>query len=85
MEIAISKGVEYVGIAEDKMKKVGEEMLDLRFLKANIRDQLQKENIRLKTQLQEKEEPLATMDSFFMEVIHYRLPLETYSMFLKDH
>lgn len=40
MQIARSKGVEDVGL-EEKMKNVGEEMVDLRFKEANMREHLQ--------------------------------------------
>lgn len=51
MQISKSKWVEDVGIMEEKMKKMGEEMVDLRFKEENLRYHLQKENKELKDQL----------------------------------
>lgn len=54
MQIAKSKGVEDVGLVEERMKKMGEEMVDLRLREATMREQLQMKNKRLKEKLQEK-------------------------------
>ena len=73
-----------MGIMEEKIKTIREDMADLRFKKGNIRDCLQKKNKKLKSQLQEKEEKIATMTSLSMEFVHFRHPSKSYSMFLKD-
>lgn len=69
MQINKSKVLEDVAIMEDKMKNIGEEMAELKFKEANICGHLQKENKKLKAQLQEEEEQIATMASFSMESI----------------
>lgn len=74
MNISKSKRVEDVGIMEEKMKNTGEEMDDLIFVEANIRDNFQKQNKMMKSHLQEKEEQLSTMASLSMKSIHCRHP-----------
>lgn len=45
------KWVEYVGIMEEKMKNMGEEMANLNFKEENTRDFLHKENKDMKAML----------------------------------
>lgn len=63
---------------------MGEDMADLRFKEANMREQLQIENMRLRDQLQEKDEQPATMEIMAMDVIQCKHPSNTYSLFLKE-
>ena len=51
MQIARSNGVEDVGIMEEQMKNMGEEMVYLRINKSNMREKLQTENKRPMAQL----------------------------------
>jgi len=69
---------------EEKMKKMGGELVDLRLRKETMREQLQMENKRLKEQLREKEGQLSTMASLAMDATQYRHPSKTYAMFLKE-
>jgi len=69
MKIEKSKGVEDVGLMEERIKSMGEGNYYLRLIEANMRKQLRIENKRLKEQLQEKEGRLATMESLVMEAI----------------
>ena len=43
-----------MGLTEEKMKKIGEEMVDLRLRDEIMREQMQMENKRLKDKLQVK-------------------------------
>lgn len=74
MKIEKSKGVEGISIMEEKMKNMGEDMADVRFKEKNMRHHLQKDNKKLKSQLQENGEQISTMASLSMESIHYRHP-----------
>jgi len=73
-----------VGLMEEKMRKMGGELVDLRLRKETMREQLQMENKRLKEQLREKEGQLSTMESLPMDATQYRHPSKTYAMFLKE-
>lgn len=66
------------------MKMMGEEMADLRFKEEIMREKQQIVNNRLRDQLQEKYEQLATMTSLDMEALQWRHPSKTYAMFLKE-
>ena len=74
MYIAKSKGVKDMGSMEEKMKKMREEIVDLRLRESTMREKLQMENKRLKEKLQEKEGKLSEMASLAMEATQYRYP-----------
>lgn len=84
MHISKSKGVEYIGYMEEKLKEMGIELSSLRDREAIMRNQLETENTWLKGPLQERENQLARMASFSLEVIQCRMPAKYYALYLNE-
>lgn len=84
MHIAKSKGVEDIGHMEEKLKEMDKELSSLRDREAIMGNQLETENAWLKGQLQERENQLACMVNFSLEVIQCRMPAKSYALYLKE-
>lgn len=68
----------------EKMRKMEQEMANLKFKEANMREKLQMENKILREQLQQKDEKLATMASLVMEAIQCRQPSNSSTIYRKE-
>ena len=84
MQITKSKGVEYIGHMEEKLKEMGKELSGLRDIEAIMRSQLQRENAWLRGQLQERENQLTCMANLSLEAIQCRMSSKSYALFLKE-
>lgn len=84
MQISKSNKVEYVGLMEEKVLKMGNELSELREKESTMREQFHEENRWLRKKLQEKETQLSIMSRLSMEALQCRMPSNSYALFLKE-
>ena len=83
MQIAKYKGVEDAGHMQDKVKEIGKELSSIRDGEGMMKSHFEAENACLRGQLQEWEIQLATMASLSLKGIQWRMPENSYALYLK--